>query len=312
MVHQPTRAASGTARMLSISNRVPPTAICLSRPNWTNCFRARDLIAATHDVDQHLWVERLGLDQVGRIIRRSDRHQRAGRGPARGLQQLLEAGLNRMAIGVVRRQEVPFLAELLDQCGSDRIAIHRGRIADTEDVPRTARSGDRVGMTAGDNVENFLFAGHLRHRNRDTGVDVADDEADLVALDQLACLLYAGTDVIGGVFDQELDWPAEDAALLVDFLCSEFGAYDFAPGNSSIGARDRIDHADADRRLTAGLDDVWGRKLHRSNCRAGFEDRPSIDQPSIAQPGPLRGSHAVLPDNVMCRGVAFFDAFGSA
>src|ERR1700744_2608974 len=114
-------------------------------------------------------------------------------------------------------------------------------------------------------MEHLLFAGDLRHRNRDTGVDVADDEADLVALDQLARLLYAGADIVGGVFDQKLDWPAENAAFLVDFLGRKFRAYHFALRDGRISSSDRIDHADADRGLTSGLDDVRGSKLHRSN-----------------------------------------------
>src|ERR1700761_6143100 len=126
-------------------------------------------------------------------------------------------------------------------------------------------------------MEHLLFAGDLRHRNRDAGVDVADDEADLVALDQLARLLYAGADIVGGVFDQKLDWPAENAAFLVDFLSGKFCADDFALRDRGIGAGDWIDHADADRGLASGLDDVRGSKLHRSNRGAGLEDRPSVD-----------------------------------
>src|SRR5450631_3895639 len=78
-------------------------------------FQARDLIAATHDIDEHLRAIGLGLDQVSRIIRRAQRDEGAGGGAARGLQDLFKAGLDRMAIGVVRRQEIPLLAELFDQ-----------------------------------------------------------------------------------------------------------------------------------------------------------------------------------------------------
>jgi hypothetical protein len=43
----------------------------------------------------------------------------------------------------------------------------------------------------------------LRDRGRDAGIDVADHEIHLIALDQLACLLHASANVVGRVFDQE-------------------------------------------------------------------------------------------------------------
>ena len=142
-------------------------------------------------------------------------------------------------------------------------------------------------------MEHLLFAGDLRHRDRDAGIDVADDEARLIALDQLAGLLHAGADVVGGVLDQKFDRPAQNAALLVDLLGGEFGAHHLALRDRGINAGQRIDHSDPHRRFAAGLDDEGGRDLHRSNRGAGFEYCPPIDRP-----GSLRDTHAVLPDKV--------------
>ena len=113
-------------------------------------------------------------------------------------------------------------------------------------------------MAAGDDVQHLLLAGDLRHRDRDAGIDVADDEADLVALDQLARLLHAGADVVGGVLDQELDRPAQNAALLVDLLDGKFGADHLVLRERGINAGQRIDHSDPDRRFASGLDDEGG------------------------------------------------------
>ena len=117
-------------------------------------------------------------------------------------------------------------------------------------------------------MEHLLFASDLRHRDRNAGIHVADDEAHLIALDQLACLLHAGADVIGGIFDQEFDRPAQNAALLVDLLGGEFRSHDLALCDRGINPGQRIDHSDPDRRFAAGLDDEGGRELHRSNSGA--------------------------------------------
>ena len=67
----------------------------------------------------------------------------------------------------------------------------------------------------------------------DAGVDVADDEIDLIALDQLARLLHAGADIVRGVLHQQFGLSPEDAALLVDVLGREFGAVQLALGDAA-------------------------------------------------------------------------------
>src|SRR5450432_646158 len=51
----------------------------------------------------------------------------------------------------------------------------------------------------------FLFGCDLRDRSRNARIDVANHEGDLIALDQLARLLHAGADVIGGILHQQFD-----------------------------------------------------------------------------------------------------------
>jgi len=104
-------------------------------------------------------------------------------------------------------------------------------------------------------VQNLLLGGHLSHRLGDTRVHVADDEADLVAVDQLAGLLHPGTDVIRRVFDQELDLAAQHAALGIDVVDRKPRADHFVLRDRRIYAGQRIDHADLYRGFAAGLDD---------------------------------------------------------
>ena len=104
-------------------------------------------------------------------------------------------------------------------------------------------------------MQDFLFGGDLGDRRGDAGIDVADHEVDLIALDQLARLLHAGADVVGGIFHQQFDLTSENAALGVHLLDGELGAHHLVAGRRGIDAGERIDHAHPDRRLAARLDD---------------------------------------------------------
>ena len=95
-------------------------------------------------------------------------------------------------------------------------------------------------------MEDLFLRGDLRDRGGDAGVHVADDEIDVVAFDELAGFLHAGAHVVGGVFDQQLELPAHDAALGVDLVDRELGAHDFVAGRRGINAGQRIDHSHFD------------------------------------------------------------------
>ncbi len=146
---------------------------------------------------------------------------------------------------------MPFLAVLVEQQVGYRVRLHARGVAHAIDVPLAILAGDAVGMAAGHDMQDFLLGSDLSHRLRDARVHIADDEVRLVALDELAGLLHAGADVIGRVFDQELDRAAENAALRVDLLDRELGARHLVLRNGRVNARQRIDHADADRRVSA-------------------------------------------------------------
>ena len=134
------------------------------------------------------------------------------------LQARFAARLQRMAEGIVRRDEVPLLAVLAEQRGQTALASICV-VLQTRKTFQWQLAGDRVGVAAGDDVQDVLLVRHLGHRERQRRVDVAEQEVDLVALDQLARLLHRGAGVAAGrVLDQQLDLAAEDAALGVDLL----------------------------------------------------------------------------------------------
>ena len=200
--------------------------------------------------------------------------------PPSFLQRLDEAILQRVAVGIIGRDEEPFLAELLHQFRRDRAGIHRRRVADPEHVPLAVGAGDRVGMAARHDVEDLLLVGHLRHRIGDAGVDVADDGVDVVAVDQLARLLHAGADVVGRILDQELNLAAQNAALLVDFGLGVFGAVDLALRQRRQNAGQRVDHADLDRLVGERPNDEW-----RADHLAGAERNRGFDERATANRG---------------------------
>jgi len=80
--------------------------------------------------------------------------------------------------------------------------------------------------------------------------------------------LHAGADIVGRVFDQQFDRPAQNAAFLVDLFRGEFRPDHFALRQRSINAGERIDHADPHRRFAAGLNNEGGSNLRCSNCGA--------------------------------------------
>ena len=104
-------------------------------------------------------------------------------------------------------------------------------------------------------MQDFLFSGDLGDRCGNAGIDVADHEVDLIPLDQLARLLHAGADVIGGIFHEQFDLTSKNAAFGVHLLDGELGSHYLVAGGCRIDAGERVDHAHSDRRLATRLDD---------------------------------------------------------
>ena len=200
--------------------------------------------------------------------------------PPSAADRLDHAGLERVAEGVVGRDVIEFLAVVLDQRGGDGVRLHLRRVADAEHVPVAARAGDRVGMAAGNDVQDALFVRHLRHGERERRVHVAEQEIDLVALDQLARLLHRRAGVAAGrILDDELDRTAENAALGVDLLERHLAADQFVLAERGVGAGQRIVEADPDRVRGARANDEGARDLH---CGEG---QPRFDEPAAADAG---------------------------
>jgi hypothetical protein len=94
-------------------------------------------------------------------------------------------------------------------------------------------------------VEHALLEAGVGHRLGERRVDVAEQEIDLIAVDQLQRLLYRGGGIAAGrILDQRLDLAAEGAALGVDLLEREPGADQFVLAERREGAGQRIIEAD--------------------------------------------------------------------
>jgi hypothetical protein len=90
------------------------------------------------------------------------------------------------------------------------------------------RAGHRIGMTAGDDVKHFFLEADIGHRLCERRIDVAEQEVDLIAFDQLVGFLHRDRGFAAGrIFDEQIDFTAENAALGVDLIDGELRAEEF-------------------------------------------------------------------------------------
>ena len=174
------------------------------------------------------------LIRHGGVIGRAERGERgADFGAAEFLQACFEALLQRVAEGVVGRDEVPLLAEFIEQQLGDRVGLHARRVADAEDVPMAVRAGNGVGVAAGDDVQD-LPGSRPRQGPAPCGVDVAEQEIDLVAVDQLVRLLHGGAGVgAGRVFESSSAWrPRMPPLALICSIASLAPISSFLPSSA--------------------------------------------------------------------------------
>ena len=81
------------------------------------------------------------------------------------------------------------------------------------------RASNAVGMSARHDMELALLEAGVRHGLRQRRIDVADQEIDFVALDQLQGFLNRGGGIATGrIFDQKLDLAAENSSLGINLL----------------------------------------------------------------------------------------------
>ena len=131
-------------------------------------LEAVDHVGALYQKDQHVRAGCARLDQIGGEIRGAERRQLVAGDGAAELLQIIGAGvIERVAEGVIGRDEVPFLAILGKQDIRHRIGFHPRRVADAEHIPLAILAGDRIGVAAGHDVQDLLFRGDLGDRSRD-------------------------------------------------------------------------------------------------------------------------------------------------
>ena len=80
-------------------------------------------------------------------------------------------------------------------------------------------AGHRIGVAAGNDMQHLGLVRHFAEGERHRRIDVAEQEVDFVAVDQLVRLLHRGAGIgAGRILDQEFDLAAENAALGVDLV----------------------------------------------------------------------------------------------
>ncbi|OIQ76402.1 hypothetical protein GALL_419190 [mine drainage metagenome] len=239
--------------------------------------RVHRVIACLQE-DDDVRVRRLRLDEVRREIGGAKRGQiAADLHAAKFRRRRFQTCLKRVAEGVVGRQIIPLLTRVLDERGGHRTRLGLRRVADAEGVPVAVLASNRVGMAARNNVEHALFVRDVGNCLRQRRVDVADDEIDLIAVDQFARLLHGGAGVARGrVLDGKLDLLAQNAALGVDLIHSHRHAQSFVLAKRRIGAGQGVVHANLDDVSSTRSAHEGRDKLGRADNSTGLDQRPPI------------------------------------
>ena len=165
------------------------------------------------------------LGDVGRIVLGAGRREDLADELLLGLRRLLLEDLHAVvAPGVVEPQRIELLQLGAAQVERHRARAHRTRDVGAEEVRHQALGGQPAVAVVGRDEDRVPF-GELRHhrqglrRQRDAG-----QQAAVAALHHLLRLAHAVGGIAGGVLDQQLDRPSEDAALGVLDLGPELGA----------------------------------------------------------------------------------------
>jgi hypothetical protein len=184
-----------------------------------------------------------------------------------------------MAEGVIGRDVIPLLAGVLDQRAGDGVGFHLRGVADAEHVPMAIGAGDWIGVAAGHYMEDAFFERHVGYRGSERRIDIADQERDLVAIDQFSSLLDSSAGIpAGGVLHKQLRLATNYAALSVDLRKRKLRADQFVLPERRVSARQRIIEADLYLLVGKRLDNKWAGNLHRADRETSLEDRPPFDR----------------------------------
>ena len=183
-----------------------------------------DQVAAEVAQHQHVGLQRLDARQEGRVVGRADRVADVGqRLHAQRRAGALEAAHHLVAVRIVGGQVDHLLAEFRKRIAGDGAGgdVRIERLVEGVEAP-VLGFVDRVRLA--DGVEQDLaFLADRVDRQLRGGRQRADDEVDLVLLDQLqrAGRRFARIELV--VAHQQFGHAAVEAAALVEFLDRQFG-----------------------------------------------------------------------------------------
>ena len=212
-----------------------------------------------------------------------------------------DADLDTLAIGVGLPEEAdPPVAEGVEapHQGTRLVAIGR---ADAEDEPVVRRLALRLGAREGRDVDDPLLLVVPEQRedaDERRRSDVAEEEEDVLALDQLLGVADGPVRLVAVVLDDEGDSPAMDAAVCVDPLEVGSGSSEQLMPEEARGPRLDVRDAEDDRGKAGRLSRRASRPLGRAPAGGERDDREEKDQrrvrgsrahgPTCRASGPLR------------------------
>ncbi len=266
-----------------------------------------DLIPAEIAQAQDVRLQRGDPGQKGRVVGGADRVADVGHDlDARRLARALEAAHHLVAVGVVGTEEGDALARFREDMAADRPRGHvrvqglmEGGAAEILGLVDGVRLADRV-------VDHPALAGDVVDRQRHRRREPADEEADLVLLDQFQRpgRGLAGVELV--VAHQKLGGAALEAAGVVELLDRELGRPNLIVRLGPEGAGQRRREADPDRPPL--------RRRRAQKGRSGERQR-GCGGAALQQPAPVEArSHPVVPSVWRCvssSGPASFTRAGS-
>ena len=202
---------------------------------------------------------------------------------------MLDIGIaRRLTPGVVGIRDVPGLAQFVDEIGRECHRLRWGVVERAEGVAAAFAGGERGVETHADHVDDLVLVEHRLAGETDVGEEAALVDVDLVLHEQLLGLAASHVGFGFVVRDNEFDWPAIDAAGLVDAIDRHLRPDQRGLAAGGGGARKRLQRTDLVRLGLAegGLP----RRRHQHacterarGCRAVSDQPPARDLAAVPE-----------------------------
>jgi len=150
----------------------------------------------------------------------------------------------------------------------------------------TIRAGHGICVTAGDDVQGLQLVRYFAERHCHCRIDVAQQEVDLVAPDQLARLLHCNA-AIGArrVLCQQLRFAGENTAFRIDLVDRQLTSDLLILAELGVGAGERIVETELDLVGSSRGDDEGSGELGYAGRSRHPEDGSAVELPRTKSGG---------------------------